>query len=142
MTDLLKGSKDGKKPGLLEWTKGANVAFWHLRNTFTSEPFLHHYDPNERLRLEINASRYGLGAVLSQPDQDGHWRPIAFWSRKLIPAKQNNKTHDQELLAMVAAMKQWRHYLEGSLYTIVFFTNHNNLRGFMKQKKLNSKQAH
>ena len=141
LTDLLKGSKDGKKPGPLQWTEGADVAFRHLRDTFASAPFLRHYDPNEKLRLETDASGYGLGAVLSQQDQDGHWRPVAFWSRKLIPAEQNYEVHDQELLAIVAAMKQWRHYLEGSPYTIAVLTDHNNLKGFMKQKELNSRQA-
>ena len=38
-------------------------------------------------------------------------------------------------------MKQWRHYLEGSNHCIEVLTDHNNLKGFMKQKELNSRQA-
>ena len=141
LTDLLKGSKEGKKPGPLDWTDSADLAFRQLRDTFASAPFLRHFDPSQKLRLETDASNFGIGAVLSQPDQDGHWRPVAFWSRKMIPAEQNYETHDQELLAIVAAMKHWRHYLEGSQHCIDVWTDHHNLKGFMKQKELNPRQA-
>ena len=141
LTGLLKGSKEGKKAGKLEWTDNAEQAFRQLRDVFANAPFLSHYNPGKPLRLETDASNFGLGAVLSQQDNDGHWRPIAFWSRKMIPAEQNYETHDQELLAIVAAMKQWRHYLEGSPFTIEILTDHNNLRGFMKQKELSGRQA-
>ncbi len=141
LTNLLKGSKNGKKSGPLEWTSDAEAAFQQLRETFSRAPFLSHYDPSKKIRLETDASNFGLGAILSQQDSEGHWRPIAFWSRKLIPAEQNYETHDQELLGIVAAMKQWRHYLEGSSHTIEVWTDHNNLRGFMKQKELTPRQA-
>ena len=141
LTSLLKGSKDGRKTGPLEWNKDAEEAFQKLRHTFMTAPFLRHYDPHGRLRLETDASNFAMGAILSQPDEEGHWRPVAFWSRKMIPAEQNYEVHDQELLAIVAAMKQWRHYLEGSGFTIEVWTDHNNLKGFMKQKELNARQA-
>ena len=138
---MLKGSKNSKKTGLLEWSADAEAAFAQLRDTFSKAPFLSHYDPNKKIRLKTDASILGLGAILSQQGAEGHWRPIAFWSRKLIPAEQNYETHDQELLGIVAAMKQWRHYLEGSAFTIEVWTDHNNLRGFMKQKELTPRQA-
>lgn len=141
LTGLLKGSKEGKKSGPLEWTDSAEQAFTRLRDTFSAAPFLRHFDPEKKLRLETDASNFGLGAVLTQPDEDGHWRPVAFFSRKMIPAEQNYETHDQELLAIVASMKQWRHYLEGSTHCIEVWSDHNNLRGFLKQKELNPRQA-
>ena len=82
-----------------------------------------------------------LACLLSQPDEEGNSRPVAFWSRKMIPAEQNYETHNQELLAIVAAFKQWRHYLERSLYPIEMLTDHHNLRGFMKLKELTPQQA-
>ena len=50
----------------------------------------------------------------------------------MIPTEQNYETYNQELLAIVAAIKQWRHYLEGSLFTIKIWTDYNNLKGFIK----------
>ena len=59
----------------------------------------------------------------------------------MISTKQNYEIHDQELLAIIIVFKQWRHYLKSSAYLIEMWSNHNNLKDFMKQKKLNFKQA-
>jgi hypothetical protein len=55
-----------------------------------------------------DASGFGLGACLMQ---DGH--PVAYESRTMSPAERNYTTSEQELLAVVHAMKIWRPYLEG-----------------------------
>ena len=59
----------------------------------------------------------------------------------MIQAEQGYETHDAELLAIVMAFKQWRHYLEGSQYPIEVITDHNNLKYFMTTKELNGRQA-
>jgi len=72
---------------------------------------------------------------------DEDWHPIAFWSRKMIDAKCNYETHDQELLAVIEAFKQWRPYLEGAQHAIQVIVDYANLKGFMKLKQLNGRQA-
>ena len=59
----------------------------------------------------------------------------------MIFAEQNYETYDQKLLIIVAAFKQWRHYLKSSLYSIKILSDHNNLKGLMTKKELNSRQA-
>ena len=59
----------------------------------------------------------------------------------MISTKQNYEIHDQELLAIIVVFKQWKHYLKNSAYLIKMWSNHNNFKSFMKQKKLNFKQA-
>ena len=59
----------------------------------------------------------------------------------MIPAEQNYKIYDQELLTIVAAFKQWRHYLKSSPYSIEILSDHNNLKELMTKKELNSRQA-
>ena len=49
----------------------------------------------------------------------------------MIPAEARYETHDQELLAIVEAFKNWRHYLEGCKYEVLVLTDHNNLRQCM-----------
>ena len=58
----------------------------------------------------------------------------------MISAKENYETHDQELLAIIMAFKHWRYYLKDSCYPVKVLTDHQNLKGFMNIKSLNSQQ--
>ncbi len=41
------------------------------------------------MRIEMDASSYAIGGILSQltSDDSGQWHPVAFFSRKMIPAE-------------------------------------------------------
>ena len=123
-------------------TTEAKLAFLRLRQAFTEAPILHHFDPERYIRIETDASGYAIGGILSQlTAETGQWHPVAFFSRKMIPAETWYKTHDQELLAIVEAFKTWRHYLEGCKFEVLVLTDHNNLRRFMDTKSLSSRQV-
>jgi hypothetical protein len=142
LTSLLKGSNSGKKEGPFWWPDEAEKAFRQLVEAFTTAPVLMHFDPRRRIRVETDASAFAVAGILSQLNNaNGWWHPVAYWSRKLIDAERNYETHDQELLAIVAAFKHWRHYLEGAEYPIEVLTDHQNLKGFMNVKQLNGRQA-
>ena len=141
-TKVQKSSKCKKmESGFL--TPGARKAFTELRQAFIKAPILHHFDPERHIRVETDASGYAIGGVLSQLTLDdlGRWHPVAFFSRKMIPAEIRYETHDSELLAIVEAFKTWRHYLEGSQHEVLVLTDHNNLRRFMETKSLSSRQV-
>lgn len=140
LTSLLKGSKNGKKAGLLIWTAVEESAFRLLIEAFTKAPLLAHFEYNRYIRLETDASGYALAAIISQLIEDA-WHPIAFYSRKMTSAELNYDTHDKELLAIIEAFKHWRHYLEGSIYSIQVLTDHDNLKGFANKKELSSRQS-
>src|SRR3954470_25047436 len=57
----------------------------------------------------------------------------------MSPAEKNYIIHEKELLAIVHALKVWRHYLEGQEFTVI--TNHQSLRYLQTQDKLNRHQA-
>jgi hypothetical protein len=146
MTDLLQGMEKGRKSGPFTWTEAAGKSFEDLKEAFTTAPVLVHFDPSKKIRVETDASKFAIAGTISQQvdTSDGpkkHWHPVAFWSRKLSGAERNYSTHDGELLAIVEAFKHWRHYLEGSRFTIEVVTDHNNLRYFMETKYLESRQA-
>ena len=124
-------------------TPSAKRAFTQLRQAFIKTPILQHFDPECHIRIETDASGYTIGRVLSQLTLDnlGQWHPVAYYSRKMIPAETRYETHDGELLAIVEAFKTWRHYLEGCKHEVLVLTNHNNLRRFMDTKSLSSKQV-
>ena len=77
--------------------------------------------------IETDASDYALGAVISQECEDGRLHPVAFHSRKFKPAEINYDIHDKEMLAIMAALKEWEHMLKSCQGEIMIFTDHKNL---------------
>ena len=61
--------------------EAARKAFHQLKKAVMSTPVLAYPDPNRGYLLEMDASRLGLGAVLSQRQSDGKYHPVAFGSR-------------------------------------------------------------
>jgi hypothetical protein len=130
-----------RKDLTFKWTNEADVAFRDLKRKFTEAPILATFDPQKKIVLETDSSDFAIGACLNQPDETGKMRPIAYYSRKLSPAELNYDIHDKELLAIVAAMDQWRVYLEGSTYPVQVWTDHKNLIYFTTTKVLNRRQV-
>ena len=75
--------------------------------------------------MTTNASDFAMGAVLSQVWDDGE-HLVAYESRKMKVTEQNYPTHERDLLAIIHALRTWRHYLLGKKITIV--TNHHSLQ--------------
>jgi transposase InsO family protein len=134
LTQLMsKGSK-------FAWLGDAQEAFEELKRLLLNTPVLQIFDSKKPSTVETDASDYALGAVLSQPGADGKLRPVAYHARKLLSAETRYSTSDKELLAIVDALKHWRHYLEGAKDPIQVFTDHANLRNFTTTKELNRRQ--
>ena len=74
--------------------------------------------------MQVDASNRGLGAILSQKDQEGEGHPIAYASRKLQPIEQKLSTTEKECLGIVQAVELFR-YLYGR--TLKLLTDHNPL---------------
>ncbi|KAL0150720.1 hypothetical protein M9458_053943, partial [Cirrhinus mrigala] len=131
--------KGGKQ---LSWSPAAIQAFELLKERFTTAPILHHPDPEREFVVEIDASNTGIGAVWAQRHGDPpKLFPCAFYSRKLTQAEQNYDVGNRELLAMKAALEEWRHWLEGAKLPFTILTDHRNLEYLRSAKRLNHRQA-
>ncbi|MBW0590115.1 hypothetical protein O181_129830 [Austropuccinia psidii MF-1] len=73
---------------------------------------------------------------------DSGKHPIAFNSRKLIPAELSYEIHDKELLGIVWALKCWRAFLLSLSSPFEVLTNHSSVQYFMSSKVLTCHQAH
>jgi transposase InsO family protein len=122
------------------WDASCREAFEKLKGALTSSPVLTHYDQWRPTRLETDASDGAIAAVLSQ-HHGGHWHPVAFYSRTMVPAEQNYDIHDKEMLAIIQAFKEWRAELSGLKERFDVYTDHHALEYFMTTKKLNARQA-
>ena len=62
-----------------------------------------------------DSSDFATGAVLSQLSaEDEKWHPVAYYSKSLSETERNYKIHDKEMLAIIRALDEWRHFLEGA----------------------------
>jgi hypothetical protein len=124
-----------------KWTSDEQSAFDTLKGLITSAPILLSPDSSKSFRIEADSSDFATGAVLSQQSADEKWHPVAFLSKSLSPVERNYEIHDKEMLAIIRAMEEWRHFLEGAEHKFEVWTDHKNLEYFMSAKKLNRRQA-
>ena len=76
-----------------------------MKERFTKEPVLAAPDINKKMRMEVDASDYVTGGVLSMECEDRLWRPVAFLSKSLNETKRNYEIHDKEMLAIVRELE-------------------------------------
>ncbi len=88
----------------MDWEDKQEVAFQQLKHLITSTPLLWVADPTKPYILQTDASDRGLGAVLSQEDEQGEEHPIAFASLKLLPCEMRSSMIEKECLTMVWAL--------------------------------------
>ena len=74
---------------------------------------------SEPFQIEANSSDFIIGAVLSQQSiTDRKWHSVAFYSKPLSSMEQNYEIHDKEMLAIICALEEWRHFLEGATHPV------------------------
>ena len=130
-----------QKDTTYEWTEESEQAFQNLKKKFTSQPVLIIPNQAKPFYVESDASDYATGAVLMQKDSNGDLHPCSFISQTFSPAERNYHISDKELLGIIRALEEWRHYLEGSTHTTTIFTDHANLLHYRTAQKLNRQQA-
>jgi len=70
------------------------------------------------------------------------WHPVVFYSKSLSSIEQNYEIYNKEMLTIIHALEEWRHFLEGVTHLVEIWTDHKNLEYFITAKKLNHRQAH
>ena len=114
-----------EKSSSFKWTKECQEAFEELKRMLVSPPILTFPDFSKDFILDTDASDFGMGAVLSQIDENGCERVIAYASRTLSKAERNYSVTRKELLAVITFIAKFRQYLLGRKF--VLRTDHNAL---------------
>ena len=90
------------------WGKDEQQAFDEIKYCVTSSSILHSADDSKPFCIEADSSNFATGAVLSQQSSDDlKWHPITFYLKLLNAVKQNYKTHDKEMLAIMRSLEKW-----------------------------------
>ena len=122
LTDLTR--KDA--PNKVKWTPECQRAFDELKRILSSSAVLWSPDFTHQFILQTDASNRRVGAVLSQLDDEGIERPVAYYSRKLLPREKNYSAVEKECFAIKLATHAFRVYLLGKPFVIQ--TDHRALK--------------
>ena len=82
-----------------------------------------------------------MGAILSQVQDNGCYHPVGYMSKGFSDVEHNYQIHNKELLAIIQALEEWCHFLEGNPSPFKILTDHRNLLYFCSAQNLNRCQA-
>ena len=111
-----------------------------LKRLLISPPVLIVPDMDLPFVIHADASDFAVGAVLEQ-DQGHGLKPVAYLSKKLNAAQCNYSVYEKELLAIVTALGEWKHYLLGSQHKIRIISDHQPLKWLLNQQVLSARVA-
>ena len=111
------------------WCPEHEEGFTEIKKMITevSGPVLQYYDPSKPVRVQVDASQSGLGAVVMQ-----NGRLIAYASKSLTTTQQAYaQTEKKACMALVFGCEKFHHYLYGRNF--VAETDHKPLEIIIKK---------
>ncbi|CDQ60651.1 unnamed protein product [Oncorhynchus mykiss] len=117
------------------WGHMQQVAFDKIKGDLASQRVLAQYRPHAKTKVSADASSFGLGAILTQMQDNMEWRPIAYISRSLSDTEQRYAQVEKEALeALAIAFERLSQYLIGRQFTAE--TDHKPLLALLGKKAL------
>ena len=105
----------------------------------------------KKFYLQVDASAYGVGAVLSQEGENTTpsllkrrkpiLHPIAYYSATFTPTERNYDIYNRELLAVMKSLRHWRPYLGWTKEPFTILTDHANLTYWKAPRNLDRRTA-
>ncbi|CAN6347636.1 unnamed protein product [Urochloa humidicola] len=115
------------KKNAFQWTDEQEEAFSQIKEIMSAPPVLALPDFTKPFILETDASGSGIGAVLMQ-----NGKPISFLSKTLGPKASAASTYEKEALAILEALKKWKHYLAST--SVIIRTDQQSLKYIHDQR--------
>jgi len=112
--EKLSGAKNQK----LVWTEECDKAFREMKEALMTTPVLGFPDINKEFILDTDASFESIGAVLSQKDDLGRERVIAYGSHTMNSHEKGYCVTRKELLAIYYFCNHFKHYLYGKQFLL------------------------
>lgn len=132
MTDLLRKNC----PKAVQWTTECKKAFHTLKSLLCSSPVLQAPNNNRPFILQTDASDHGIGAILSQVDDNGVEHAVSHYSRRLV-SREERYAAIEKCLAIKSGVQVFRHYLLRRPFVIQ--TDHHALQWLDRMKDNNNR---
>ena len=113
-----------------------------MKEAFTSNVILHHYNSDYKIVIETDASDYVSEGILFQYNENEVLHSIIYFSKKHNSVKCNYKIYDKKLIIIIHAFEKWHSELESFTFSVEVITDYKNLKYFMFIKQLSHHQAH
>ena len=84
------------KDAIFSWEHPQAQAFCKVKDILTKSPVLAYFDPRKPIVLQVDASKFGLGATLLQDD-----RQVAYASKSLTASEVNYAQIEKEMYGIV-----------------------------------------
>ena len=118
------------------WTHATQQAKDTLVRALTSTPILVIFNPEKPVFLHCDASRLGLGCIMSHsPNSDSE--VVGYFSRSLNKAEKNYTATEIEMLAVIFSIRKTRHYVYQQHFTVV--VDHHSLCFLLGKKDTNGR---
>ena len=124
LNEHLAGEGTSQKSEWVSLSEEALKVFEALKQACMQSPVLAFTDYTKDFLLETDALKEGLGAVLSQKQEDGRFHPVAYGSRALTMHEKNYHSMKLEFLALKWAVTE--HFKEYLLYQPFLVRTDNN----------------
>jgi len=111
LRDLVKKESD------FCWMANHEAVFEALKEEICRNVTLNYFDPTLPTKVQVDASKKGLGAALIQVDS-GKEKIIAFASKALTPVEERYANIEREMLAVVFGAERFHTFLYGSTFII------------------------
>ena len=108
--------KLNKNKAEFEWTESHTKVYDIIKDAICSETQLSYFNPDLPIKLQVDASKVGIGAALVQTNAQGQDRPVAFASKALTDVEQRYANIERELLAVVFATEKFHTYVYGTQF--------------------------
>ena len=123
-----------KKDEPFIWGPEQETTFTILKSKIVEAPVMAFYNPIAKTHLVVDASPVGLGAILSQEQEDGFFKPIAYGSRSLTDTETRYSQTEREALAVLWSCQHFHYYVYDRHVTI--HTDHKPLLKLLTLKAM------
>ena len=130
----------------ISWTDLIRESFEKIKTPLCEACSLYIPSDQGELLIDTDASDHGIGAVLEQKNDQGIWRPCAFFSRKLQGSvkydaegdvlgymdQRASSVREKETYALVSCLLKFKSWISGRQVTV--FPDHKSLESWYKEE--------